>query len=161
MKRSSAQKFLIYWLVRIFLGGLFIYAGAGKLSDPSSFSDAIASFSILPRHLVNFTALSLPAFEILMGLMLLVPLDSPLRIGAFGLILLNLLFIGVLASAWARGIRADCSCFGGSLPLPSHWKIPVAILRDILFLIAAVLLWMSRYQGSGVSRQPSQSEARI
>lgn len=159
--RSLSPKILIHWFIRILLGGLFIYAGAGKLKDPSSFSDAIASFSILPLHLVNFTALSLPVFEIVIGLVLLVPLVSYLRIGALGLILLNLLFIGILTSAWARGIRADCSCFGVTLPLPSHWKIPVAILRDIFFLISAVFLWMSGFRRSGMDREPSQIESHV
>ena len=159
--RSSGSKILIHWLVRIFLGGLFIYAGAEKLSDPGSFSDAIASFSILPLYLVNFTVLSLPVLEIVLGLMLLVPVATSLRIGAFGLILMNLLFIGILISVWMRGIQADCSCFGFDFPLPPHWKIPAAILRDILFLTMAVFLWMPGFRRSGMNRKPPLIKAHV
>ena len=55
-----------------------------------------------------------------------------------------LIFIGGIASAWARGLQIDCGCFssGGELAGGQNPQYAWEIARDVGFLIlAAILLW--------------------
>ena len=132
---------IIPGLIRLLLGGVFVYAGGSKLKGIEDFSDAIFGFQILPAGLVMPAALFFPIFEIVLGVMVLVPSKASLRIGSLGLIMVNALFIGVLTSAWIRGLHVDCGCFGSTLVTTREWIIPLAILRDLILLTGVVLLW--------------------
>ncbi len=69
--RSSWLKRYTYLTTCWLLGGLFIYAGTIKVSDPQSFNDNIAAYQLLPAMLINPVALGLPIFEILTGVLLI------------------------------------------------------------------------------------------
>lgn len=132
---------ILHWVARIVLGGIFIYAGARKMAGVEEFGDSIAGFQVLPFQLVNLVALTLPILEIVLGVMVLAPTTRLLRTSSLGLIGLNGLFIGVLSFAWFRGLAVDCGCFGFQIFPPSAWTIPLTILRDVIFLGLAGLLW--------------------
>ena len=100
--------------IAIVLGGIFIYAGADKIRDPSQFADSVAAFQMLPYALVTPMALGLPIFEVLAGVLLLAPLTR--RIGALAVVLLTAMFLVALISALARGLTLDCGCFGAGAP---------------------------------------------
>lgn len=138
---NPAIRATVFRVTRILLGGLFVYAGVKKLMGSGEFSDAIAGFEIIPNPLVNIAAQTFPILEIVLGVIVLIHRKSSLRIGALGLVLLNLVFLGVLSSAWLRGLNVDCSCFGFDGSTPANWKIPIAILRDLIFLSISVIIW--------------------
>jgi hypothetical protein len=53
------------------------------------------------------------------------------------------MFIGMIASAWARGLSIDCGCFGGGGKVAGgvdDAKYLVEILRDSLFVGLALLV---------------------
>lgn len=125
-------------IVRIGLGTVFIYAGILKMQAPLNFADSIASFQILPAELVNVIAMTLPAFELLVGALLLVGWQK--RPASLAVIILTVVFGLALVSALARGIMVDCGCFGSGAP--SVAKTWVSLGRDVLMGAGALLLYL-------------------
>ena len=125
--------------LRVLIGGVFVYAGALKLQDPISFSDSVASFSLLPNGLINLVALGLPIFEVLAGVLLISGFfPGPVTLS---LLLLSASFGIALAQALARGLSVDCGCFGGGEP--SALKTWTALGRDVLLLCGCAWLYLN------------------
>lgn len=40
-----------FWLSRIFLGGIFLMSGMGKIASPSTFAHNVQNYEVLPRSL--------------------------------------------------------------------------------------------------------------
>ena len=57
-------------LLRLVLGGLFIYAGAVKVLDPLGFAQNIRNYDLVGQSLSFIAAVVLPWLEILAGLAL-------------------------------------------------------------------------------------------
>jgi uncharacterized membrane protein YphA (DoxX/SURF4 family) len=91
-------------------------------------------YRILPEALVKPVGYGLPFLEIALVLLLLVGLGT--RIAAIISGVLLLVYIGSIASVWARGISIDCGCFGGGGAVATsktqYWQ---EILRDCGFLL--------------------------
>ena len=127
------------------LAALFIYAGAGKLSDRLEFADTIAAFAILPEVLVNLLALALPMFELGCGLLLLVP--GTRRIGALAVALISVVFFSALLSALLRGLVLDCGCFGSGAPSrPRMW---LELGLDAVVFSGALFVYYRRLRSDG------------
>lgn len=128
------------WLLmglRLVVGGVFIYAGVLKFQGPLAFADSIASFQLLPAELINLLALTLPPFEIAVGVLLVAGLQG--RLAAFGVLVLCGVFAFAIGSALLRGIEVDCGCFGGGAP--SVWKMWGSLGRDLLLAAATWLIY--------------------
>lgn len=140
MDRSCLQRWSLM-AVRILLGGAFVAAGLLKMASPESFATSIASFDLLPRSWSNLVAMILPPFEILCGLFVIVgPWRRP---AALGIVLMNVLFIGVLGLGLALGRTFECGCFGKWDPLAARPLLVIA--RDVVFLaMAATILATTR-----------------
>lgn len=117
------------------LGGVFLYAGVLKVNDPLSFADNIAAYQLLPEILINPLALSLPLFEILAGVFLIIGWQR--RLAALSILLLTILFAVFITSALARGLHIDCGCFGSSI-IPLRYQLGFALGRDLVLLALAV-----------------------
>lgn len=98
---------IVYHGYRLFIGGLFLYAGATKLADTAGFSQAIAAYRILPDPLVPCAAMGLPALEVVAGLGTLLNR----RWAILGTTAMMILFLGVLSYGVAVGLDIDCGCF--------------------------------------------------
>lgn len=123
-------------LIRIALGLIFIYAAIPKILNPNEFSDAVNNYRILPYFLVNIVAICLPWVELLFGVFLVIGIR--LKAASFGVLLLMVLFIIAIASAWIRGININCGCFGLKEEIISIKEI----MRDILFLLMALITFI-------------------
>ena len=121
--------------VRLVAGGIWLVAGIAKLADLTSFKQEVAAYDVAPSALVDLVAYGLPFFEIALGIYLLMGLL--VRPAALLSTALMLLFIGVQAQAWARGLSIDCGCFGG---LSKETVGAGTIVRDVLLTIPSVLL---------------------
>ena len=124
-----------YHLCRLLLGAVFGWAGAVKALDVPAFAGQVAAYQLLPYAWNYAVAATLPYVELLAGTLLLVNVRS--KPAALLLLLLNTLFIAVLASVVARGLSIDCGCFGpdaGTTPLQ-------ALGRDALLLALAVAVY--------------------
>jgi len=129
-------------LARIVLAGVLIYAGGAKLINPVESRAAIVAYRLyLPEFLLKIGTTALPAFEVIVGLMLL--LGIYVRFSAIATAALMVVFIVMIAQVWYRGFSIDCGCFGGGgdvSPEGKEWRYTSEILRDLLFIGLAVLL---------------------
>ena len=127
-----------YWLGRLLLGLVFIYAAALKMASPQEFADSIAAYQILPFTVINLAALALPLFELSCGLLVLTGFF--LRVGLLGLLGLLVVFAAATIAALLRGLSVDCGCFG-----PHSWfdTAPwVVLLRDGILLAITAFLYV-------------------
>jgi protein-disulfide isomerase len=127
-------------LARLLLAGTWFWAGVTKMGDPAASVRAVRAYRVLPEWLAKGVGYGLPFLEVALAVLLLVGLATRLA-AAVGAVLL-LVFIAGLVSAWARGLRIDCGCFGGGgeLGQGAGTHYPVEVLRDVGLLLAAVFL---------------------
>lgn len=130
-------------LLRALLTVAFLWAGLAKVREPHLFATDITGFQIIP----------LPGLAL--GLAYYVPwVEMACAVGlwtrrwelgalAVGAGLLTV-FTLALASAWARGLRLDCGCFGPGGGGTGGTNLPLAIGRNLLLLgvCAALGKWL-------------------
>jgi uncharacterized membrane protein YphA (DoxX/SURF4 family) len=134
MKFLENRWFLL--VLRLALGGVFLYAGATKVTNPQAFADSIATFKMLPPQLLNILALGLPPFEILLGLMLISGWKA--RAASLALAGLSIVFGLALGQALIRRLEVDCGCFGSGEP--STLKTWASFGRA--FVLASCSFWI-------------------
>jgi protein-disulfide isomerase/uncharacterized membrane protein YphA (DoxX/SURF4 family) len=131
------------WLgtvVRLFLGAIWIWAGAAKVHSPREFVQVVRAYDTTPEWLSKTIGYGLPVLEICLGVLLIVGIA--VRLAAVVSALLYVVFLIGVAQVAARGIKLDCGCFGGSggqTAGATHYTLD--ILRDVgLLLLAAYLI---------------------
>lgn len=125
---------------RLVLAGVFLWAGAAKVTDLAASGRAVAAYKILPYGAATAVGAALPMIELLVGLLLLAGLATRVAAGvAAGLLTV---FVAGIASAWARGLNIDCGCFGGGGTLAAGQtpNYGPEIARDVGLLALAVFL---------------------
>jgi len=136
---------LLPWIglaVRLIAAGIWLVAGVAKLGGLTAFRQEVAAYDVPPSGLVEPIAYGLPFIEIGLGAYLL--LGLLVRPAAGLSVALMLLFIGVQAQAWARGLTIECGCFGSL----SRQTVGLgSILRDIALALPSLLLliWPARH----------------
>jgi uncharacterized membrane protein YphA (DoxX/SURF4 family) len=131
-------------LARLVVGGVWLAAGALKLQDGAESVRAVRAYRLLPEAIVPTVGHGLPALEVVIGLALVVGvLTRPIGVLSA---LLQLAFVIGISSAWARGMRIDCGCFGnGGFDADATSKYPWEIARDVgLMLLSMWLVWRPR-----------------
>ena len=131
------------WLgtaARLIVGGVWIFAGALKLGDLTASGRSVVAYRILPFDASMSLGAVLPFLELALGLLLLLGLAT--RVAAIASVVLFAVYIGAIASVWARGLRIDCGCFGtgGALTGDQRPQYALEILRDIALLLVAGFL---------------------
>ena len=114
---------------------IWLVAGIAKIADLTAFKQEVAAYDVAPSGLVEPIAYALPLVEVALGIYLVVGLL--VRPAAALSTALMLLFIGVQAQAWARGLSIECGCFGG---LSKETVGAGTIVRDILLTIPSLVL---------------------
>ena len=129
----------VNFVIRLVVGGLFVYAGAEKIFDPVSFAGDIVNYRLLPHTLTNLLAIVLPWVELLAGLMLI--LGIWVRASALVVAVLGLVFVVAITQALARGLDIRCGCFG----TVEASKVGVThLLLDFACLLSAIwLVWQA------------------
>jgi putative oxidoreductase len=123
-------------IIRLVLGGLFVFAATAKIYDPATFAIELERYQLLPWKICVAAADYLPWVELLAGLCLLL---KSFERGALLLITLLLsVFTLALASALVRGLNIDCGCFGHAL-VSTGTILP--ILRNLVLLVLAGVFW--------------------
>lgn len=122
--------------LRVYLGGVFLWACWHKILHPVDFALDIAMYQLLPLQLINLQALVLPWVELLAGAMLLVGL----RTRAAALLVTGMLVLFLVALGWAlaQGLDMSCGCFatdGGADPI--SWR---TVVRDVTWLIMGLYI---------------------
>jgi putative oxidoreductase len=134
-----AQLTIVWRILAILIGVLFVYAGALKAWDPVRFAGDIENYHILPWALNLALAFFLPWLEMFCGLALIFRRSYS---GALVLLLgLLLVFIGASIAAKARGIDISCGCF---VHVSDQLSFAWHLVLDFAILAAVVALWWAR-----------------
>ena len=143
---------------RLTLGGVLFAAGYLKVGKTEISQMAVRSYELLPIPVANLLGLTLPFFEVVIGLLLIVGAATRVVavLGGFTMFI----FIIAIAQAWARGLNIDCGCFGGGGAVdPGQTRYLQEILRDAG--LVAMALFLIRYPVTkfSIDRAPRQSNA--
>jgi uncharacterized membrane protein YphA (DoxX/SURF4 family) len=130
---------------QLFLGGIFIIAGLGKLLHPADFADAIRTYQLIPGNLVELAAYIITFAELLFGVMLVLNIWA--RGAAIVLSMLLVVFTLAITSALIRGIEFDCGCFSYLMPAKQELPGYFLILRDIFFLVPGIIIIFFQRKG--------------
>ncbi|MGA7829073.1 MAG: MauE/DoxX family redox-associated membrane protein [Geobacteraceae bacterium] len=133
--RKKAKHYFLLTL-RIALGLVFVYAGVLKIRDPVAFAGSVAAYKLLPYFFNYLVAATIPWVELTCGILLVI--GYRIRAAAGITAAMNILFIALLASTIVRGLDIDCGCFRQGGEKTSAW---IAIIRDVLFLSGALILF--------------------
>ena len=124
------------------VGGVFAFSGWEKIVDIDETVRSVRNYRLLPEAIVPTVGTALPALELAIAGLLLAGLLTRLA-AAVTIPLSTAFFIGV-ASAWARGLRIECGCFGNggatANPVPGYVRELVLNL-----LIVAACTWLVRH----------------
>ena len=128
---------IVFIIIRLILGTVFIWAGIPKIANPQAFAEIIGNYQILPPNLVNPIAIVLPWVEVLCGVSLL----ANRLIRGSALIFVGLMLIFLLATAFnmARGLDVNCGCFSVAANEASGSQV-VNLLRNVLLLILGIFV---------------------
>lgn len=132
-------------LARVLLAVVFFLAGWSKIFDLAGSGRAVAAYQILSYDLSTVVGAALPFIEIVVALFLVAGLATRV-VGGITAVLLAV-YVGGIASVWARGLSIDCGCFGGGgqLAADAHPSYLWDIVRDVALLAVAVfLVWLPR-----------------
>jgi uncharacterized membrane protein YphA (DoxX/SURF4 family) len=150
-------------LVRLILGGVLLAAGGLKVFKPTDSANAVAAYKLMPTELAHLIGYALPWLEVAIGLLLIVGFMVRPAAVLSGLIMI--VFIGAIASVWARGMLIDCGCFGGggeidpSLASEVRMNYFIEIMRDLGLALAALYLYFFPYGKLSIEKAaPSTKE---
>ena len=123
-------------LMRLVLGGVFLWAGVVKIPDLELFSYTVRAYNLLPEFLILPVTILVPYLECVIGLCLILGFWTH----ASALIASGLLiaFASALGTKIYQGVNMSCGCFGfgterGSL----EW----VLLQDVLLLLFALMIF--------------------
>jgi len=127
-------------LLRLVLGGIFIYAAYTKLREPwQLFAAGIRSYEVLPMQAADLLARTLPWFELLLGVLLIV--GRWLRVSTVAVSGLLLVFFTLMVRAHVKGQTIDCGCFGPGETI--SWK---TLLRDGSMLAGSLVVTLVAFR---------------
>jgi uncharacterized membrane protein YphA (DoxX/SURF4 family) len=149
--RNFNERFqpIITLLARLVLGGVLLAAGGLKVFRPTESANAVAAYKILPTNLAHLAGYALPWLEVAIALLLIIGFMVRPAAVISGVIMI--VFIGAIASVWARGMLIDCGCFGGggeidpSLASEVRRTYFIEIMRDLGLALAALYLYFFPY----------------
>ena len=132
-----------YRIIRIFIGGVFLWSGFGKLLDPKSFAVIIEAYGLIPGSWVMPVAVLLPALEVVAALGLLMDIEGSLTM----ISVLLVLFMTIVSYGIWMGLDVDCGCFGPEdLEGKAYHGLRPALYRDIVMMVAVIFLYYQRYR---------------
>jgi len=137
----------LHLLLRLLLGGFFVYASLDKIWSPAAFAKIVYQWQVVGPVASNLVAVTLPWIELLAGLLLIAGVWR--RESALVIALLLVFFIVAAGSVLARGIDVEnCGCVsvakaGPPSAWPPAWTKGVGwflVTRNLVLLGAALLL---------------------
>lgn len=143
---------LVLLTVRLFLFGVFMLAGIGKLLDLEGAEKAIREFGA-PEKLSKGLAGTLPFVEIAIAVLLLFVETS--WYGAVGASLLLFGFVSAMVRQISLGKAPDCHCFGQIHSEPVGTK---SLVRNAAIALLAILLVLA---GRGSQGRPLSESSNL
>ncbi|MBL8006578.1 MAG: DoxX family membrane protein [Ignavibacteria bacterium] len=137
MNFLSNKYFLI--LLRLIVGGFFLYASIDKVTNQEAFARAIYNYKFMPDFVINIMAIVIPFIELVTGIFLI--LGIFLRGSSFIITSLLIVFIIALSQAYARGLDIACGCFSLET-VTEKSDILQRIAEDILLLASSIIIFI-------------------
>jgi uncharacterized membrane protein YphA (DoxX/SURF4 family) len=128
-----------YRMLRVVIGGLFVYSGAVKVMDVKGFARMVSQYELVPDELLAPVAYGLPVLELLAGIGLI--FEVPWALTAISGMLV--MFIGVLWYGVLQGLDIDCGCFSTEV-LKGHDSLRKALYRDIVMVAVCGYFYLYR-----------------
>ena len=127
-------------IMRLFLGGVFVYSGWQKLTAPvENFMTVIEGYQFLKPPFISIAANLVPWFELVFGSFLM--LGFLTRTSATFLGVLLTIFVGLLIrSLWLHLPVLECGCFGSGITL-APWQ---ALILDFGLLVVSFVMVVFR-----------------
>jgi putative oxidoreductase len=133
-------------LLRLLLGGFFVFASLDKIASPAAFARIVYQWQVIGPVPSNLVAVTLPWIELVAGLLLIAGVWR--RESALVIALLLVVFLVAAGSVMARGIDvANCGCVSLAKTeagaWPPAWTKGVGwflVTRNLLMLAAALVL---------------------
>jgi len=153
---------VITLFARLILGGVLLAAGGLKVFKPTESANAVAAYKLMPTEIAHLIGYALPWLEVAIGLLLIVGFMVRPAAVLSGLIMI--VFIGAIASVWARGMLIDCGCFGGggeidpSLASEVRRTYFIEIIRDLGLALAALYLYFFPYGKLSIEKAASSTK---
>ena len=122
-------------MLRLLLGGVFLFAAWDKVLNPQQFAISVRAYQIVPINLSNLFALAMSWSELIAGTLLVVGFLTRKAAGAAFVMLA--MFAVAIATVIVRGMVIDCGCFGSEGGSSTG---PLLIARNILLMAAAVMV---------------------
>jgi putative oxidoreductase len=122
--------------LRVYVGGVFIYASMYKINYPTEFAETIAAYQLIPYWAINLTALILPWIELVAGVLLLLGIRTKSAAAVIGFLLL--IFSLAILVTMVRGIPIGCGCFT-SVDEPMGWR---TLVRDLMWLAMTLQVYL-------------------
>ena len=122
--------------LRVYVGGVFIYASMYKINYPAEFAETIASYQLIPYWAINLTALVLPWIELVAGVLLVLGIRTKSAAAVIGFLLL--VFSLAILVTMVRGIPIGCGCFT-SVDEPLGWR---TLVRDLMWLALTLQVYL-------------------
>ncbi len=132
-------------IARVFLGGVFVFAGFAKLRDPNGTRRAAVDFGV-PELLARPIARTLPFAEIALAIALL-PLASATW-AAMAIAALLAAFTIAISISILSGKQTVCHCFGETGSTPVGWS---SVVRNVVLGASAALVAWPKPDGAGPS----------
>ena len=146
---------LLIQLIRILVGGLFVFSGFVKLVDPIGsqykfqeyFSESVLNIEFLIPYALPFAILLIIA-EILLGVMILIGYKPTLTVWSLFVLTLIFLFLTWYSAYYDK--VTDCGCFGDAIKL-TPWETfykNVLLIGFILVLLLKIKMIQPIFKGN-------------
>jgi len=135
---------------RIFLAGIWLWAGYYKVWNPQDFAQAVAVYDIVPLWAVNFCSVIIAWLEVIIGLLLLA--GWWIKPAAMWSTALFGLYTALMVRAGITGAEHSCGCF-------HKQEIPVGYMHALLnFALLLVALWVFQHPSSWLLWKKTESQ---
>lgn len=146
-RRTQRKLHLLYNVVRIGLGLVYLISGLAKMLSPWAAANLISMTLGMEKLPADILSYGVSAFEILIGLQLV--RDTVVALAAFGSILL--LLTSIIIAFQFLGGPVDCGCFGALIVTKTDGTF---FIRNIVLLICSMFL----LQGSASIHRGGQTD---
>lgn len=140
VKNSELWWMIAVWVLRVIIGGVFLFSGFSKMDDLWGFIFKIEEYLSVwhihqPRTLVIIAAMLLSGYEFTLGALL--TFGCYKRTAVWGLSLLMAVMLPLSLYLWLEDPVADCGCFGDAVKLSNG----ATFLKNIAIAIGLIILW--------------------